>query len=395
MNDLVKKKIVSLCRKPCSFEYISHKMHGCDLAVLHNLLKELEESKDLSFDGNYWVDKGVNAKDAILQESSHYLENYMGIYSFLSKPHPLDYEWRNSTKTLNHFVENIMEEAGDVLLLGMPTLYSRLLSSPFSGEVTLIDKNHTLDTLSKQVKEGYTILQEDIYQFEPKRNYDLVFMDPPWYELDFKSFLWVSSNSIGLGGLVYVCMPSKFTRENVFKERDVLFEYAKKLGLSLISLYPDTIEYSMPFFEFNAYRSAGISDLSPFWRKGDLIIFQKLSNLHIERPKHQLETDWEEYIKDGVRFKFRKLNDDLEDIKSIVQGDILSSVSRNDKRRSKVNLWTSGNRVFQVSYDTFVNLTKNLETKLTPVIEHITNLENKEYEKYLEWIYYELERTNY
>ena len=51
------------------------------------------------------------------------------------------------------------------------------------------------------------------------------------------------------------------------------------------NLYAQKLHYAMPFFEFNAFRAAGIKDILPFWRKGDLALFRKVHTDFHERPK--------------------------------------------------------------------------------------------------------------
>jgi hypothetical protein len=67
-----------------------------------------------------------------------------------------------------------------------------------------------------------------------------------------------------------------------------------------------------------------------------------------ERPAPIRRSEWWEETLQGVRIRIRpqvELSGDVH-LKSLVAGDILSSVSRREKIRNSVEVWTSGNRIF-------------------------------------------------
>jgi hypothetical protein len=67
-----------------------------------------------------------------------------------------------------------------------------------------------------------------------------------------------------------------------------------------------------------------------------------------ERPAPIRRSEWWEETLQGVRIRIRPqatLNADIH-LKSLMAGDILSSVSRRENVRNSVEVWTSGNRIF-------------------------------------------------
>jgi hypothetical protein len=83
----------------------------------------------------------------------------------------------------------------------------------------------------------------------------------------------------------------------------------------------------------------------------------------------------------------------------------LPSVSKSDDRRIGVNIWTSGNRIFNASQpdiflkylNTFGNPSQgnNEEAIVHNFVQMIVDLEKQEFDDYLNWLYYEMERQGF
>jgi hypothetical protein len=78
-----------------------------------------------------------------------------------------------------------------------------------------------------------------------------------------------------------------------------------------------------------------------------LIILEKVDNAPslLEPPVHV--ESWREATFGPVRIKIRRT--EAPNLTSLVPGDILDTVSRRDPIRSRIGLWTSGNRVFSLN----------------------------------------------
>ncbi len=162
----------------------------------------------------------------------------------------------------------------------------------------------------------------------------------------------------------------------------------------------------MPFFEFNAFRAAGIKDVLPFWRKGDLAFFRKVRKNEQERPILELtRPEWAETEIDSVRVRTKIENatdEEKLEITHLVKGDILPTVSTRDKRRTTANIWTSGNRIYSVNnpvkFHAYLGDIKNDSQQsgeanyVREFIKTVTEFEKKEYNNYLDWLYHEMER---
>lgn len=418
-SEYVNSAILRLCKQPRTFEFISKNLNGLDPIQVSQSLRNLELSNQLQKIDDLWSLKENNHPpllNLLPEDPQLYLKKYMGYFEFIKMPHPLDFEWRNSTASLNYLINEIQElnsVSDKILFLGMPTLFATACIKDIPQKITLVERNKPIvKGLSKlnTDKERFRIIEEDIFKADPAKigKYYSVIMDPPWYTPHFYQFMWLAAQCVEMGGVIGISLPPINTRPNIDKERIDWFEFCQKHGLCLENLYAQKLHYAMPFFEFNAFRAAGIKDILPFWRKGDLALFRKVHNDSFTRPEiNEIKSDWIEREIETVRLRVNVGNVDevtgqkLE-IESIVKSDILPSVSTRDERREHANIWTSGNRIFKVNNPrNFVKILDELKNKspetedeclVSDFISAVTQFEKKEYNNYLDWLYHEMER---
>lgn len=195
------------------------------------------------------------------------------------------------------------------------------------------------------------------------------------------------------------------TRPDIDKERIEWFSFCQRNGLCLENLYAQKLHYAMPFFEFNAFRAAGIKDVLPFWRKGDLALFRKVRLSKDKRPVFKDSNNWIEREIDAVRIRVKldkNRNSEKLEFNSMIKGDILPTVSTRNDKRKEANVWTSGNRVYQVNNPKrFLELIDSSDVSnydseerksVSDFLDMIADLEKKEYNNYLDWLYHEMER---
>lgn len=422
-NDYLKNLVVRLCKQPRSFEFISKNVNGLEPIETLNLLRELETENILVFNSDLWVIPEVSISENLElypTEKKHFLQKYMGYFDFLKTPHPLDFEWRNSTESLNRLLLKLRDIStihDKILLLGMPTLYATAFQKDLPNLVTLIERNKPIvQSLTKLTKGNtrYNVLEEDIFKVDPGivGEHFCVVMDPPWYTPHFFQFMWLAAESISTGGLIAISLPPINTRPNIIDERIEWFTFCKEIGLCIESLEPQTLQYAMPFFEFNALRAGGIENVMPFWRKGDLAIFRKVGKTGYARPKAEvIENKWREKEYNSVRLRVKvpngKTEESIQDIEinSIIKMDILPTVSSRDPRREQANIWTSGNRIFntnnpklffqileELTHDLNYRNKNNNYKKVYQFLEMVSKLEENEFKNYIDWIYNEMER---
>ena len=417
-SEYIDSIILRLCKQPRTFEYISKNLNGLDPIQLAQALEKLEQKEKLHKRGDMWSLKEKRKQptlNLVSEDPQLYLKKYMGYFEFLKLPHPLDFEWRNSTASLNYLINQVQEinSVNDkILFLGMPTLFATACIKDIPQKVTLVERNKPIvNGLAKLNvdKDRFRILEADIFKVAPKTigKYYSVIMDPPWYSPHFYQFMWLAAQCVEVGGIIGISLPPINTRPNIDKERIEWFSFCQENGLCLENLYSQKLHYAMPFFEFNALRCAGIKDILPFWRKGDLALFRKVHTDTQDRPEIiENRPEWVEKEIDTVRIRVKvekreEKNVELK-ISALLKGDILPSISSRDKRRQFANVWTSGNRIFKVNdSEKFIRLLDDLEkgkpeTKelkyISEFLNTITGFEKKEYNNYLDWLYHEMER---
>jgi hypothetical protein len=393
-------------------------LNGFDPVELMEALKTLESRKAIANINGLWCAKASNATSLFKSTNdakASFFNEHIGFFGLFDKPHPLDFEWRNSTGSLDYLIkkiQNVNEAQDKILFLGFPTLFAAACIKDISQKVTLVEKNKPIVKGLRKLnadKQRFQIIEADIFRANPKEvgKYYSVIMDPPWYSPHFYQFMWLASQCVEVGGIVGISLPPINTRPDVDKERIEWFSFCQKQGLCLENLYAQKLHYAMPFFEFNAFRAAGIKDILPFWRKGDLALFRKVHTDFHERPKlNEERSDWEEREIDTVRIrvKLEKIEEEESEleISHLTKGDILPTVSTRDKRRDNANVWTSGNRIFKVNDPyKFIQLLDDLKNGkpkdndlklIADFISAVAEFEKNEYNDYLNWLYHEMER---
>jgi hypothetical protein len=417
-SDYINSLILRLCDQPRTFEFISLNLNGFDPVELCDALNNLESKKKITKVNGLWCINREGKKSTIKNSNTaitNFFNEHIGFFGLFDKPHPLDFEWRNSTASLDYLislVQRINYVHEKTLFLGFPTLFAAACLKDIPQHVTLVEKNPPIIrglTKLKKDKPNFQIIEADIFKVLPSTigKYYSVIMDPPWYSPHFYQFMWLASQCVEVGGIIGISIPPINTRPDIGKERVDWFSFCQKHGMCLENLYAQKVHYAMPFFEFNAFRAAGIKDILPFWRKGDLALFRKVYIDKSKRPKlDQKQTEWVEREIDSVRIrvKIEKIKKQASELKitNLIKGDILPSVSTRDKRRDIANVWTSGNRIFNVNNtskfiqlldDNKKELAKTVElTMVADFVNTVVEFEKNEYNNYLDWLYHEMER---
>ena len=282
----------------------------------------------------------------IHQTQSHQLD--------LPIPHPLDYDWRFSDQTVDQLLvecERTTKPGQTVVLLGVPTALRAAYERAFDRRVVLLDASETTVDLLTVATGGNALKCDLLVDPLPEVVANAVIGDPPWYPDEMSAFLWAAAKLCSLGGYILMSVPPIGTRPTIESERSEFFALAEQLGLKLVSLEPATLIYRSPLFETNALKVEGIPNVGHDWRRGDLALFSRETQVDVVRPAYSSSLQlWVEECVDGMRWRIRRAeNRGFGDPKliSIVPGDVLPSVSKRDVRRVHADVWTSGNRVFR------------------------------------------------
>ena len=269
----------------------------------------------------------------------------------LPVPHPLDFDWRFTSETINDLFRRVSEvepTAGGVCFLGAPTLFRAAVERSMARPFYLVDAS-VASAQALQVAPGRMFVSDLLTEALPDLRAGVVVSDPPWYEEFIRAFLWAAAQLVEVGGSVLLSFPPVGTRPYIEDEWKRAHKFAQQLGLTLRERSL-SLKYVSPPFEQNALRAAHHQYVQPDWRPGVLVLFEKTGECREPRPSSDVcHPKWSEQSFLGVRWRFRQQPQAIVCRPLLVEavpGDILDSVSRRDPRRAKADVWTSGNRIF-------------------------------------------------
>lgn len=279
--------------------------------------------------------------------------------STLPVPHPLDFDWRFAHEALDALIDAGNRLAGtgvEVLCIGAPSLHQRL--STAGRRSTLLDANPDVIAAMATLGANRTIQVRVGCDPLPEISAPLVVIDPPWYPEHVRLFLWAASRLCADGGVVLLSFPPAGTRPGVADEQDNAIAYAAEVGLEHKDIRHAELAYCSPPFERLALSAAGYADLPEDWRRGDLIVFRAgLARDAASSPEPVADdAQWIAIPAEPTRIKVRAPGSGrptgmaiASRLSSIIDGDILPTVSRRDPRRAEVAVWTACNRVYACS----------------------------------------------
>jgi type I restriction enzyme R subunit len=278
----------------------------------------------------------------------------------LPVPHPLDFDWRFTSETINDLfrrVNEVDQTAGGVCFLGAPTLFRAAVERSMARPFYLVDAS-VASVQALQDTQGRIFVSDLLTEALPHLRPAVVVSDPPWYEEFIRAFLWAAAQLVEVGGSVLLSFPPVGTRPHIEDEWKRTQEFARQLGLTLRERSL-SLKYISPPFEQNALRAAHHQYVQPDWRPGVLVLFEKTGECREPRPSSGIcHPKWSEQSLLGVRWRFRLQQQPIVCrplLVEAVRGAVLDSVSRRDPRRAKADVWTSGNRIFACLHTMYVD----------------------------------------
>lgn len=291
--------------------------------------------------------------------------------SMLPLPHPANYDWRFSSET-RRFLRRLIGRLGNkreaTVLLGAPSIYLTLLEA--RRKVLLLDRNHsTIAKLQVPRRRSMRAIQHDLFEsFVTPERFGIALADPPWYPEFYRAFIDRSSELLRLNGVLILSMLPSLTRPSAESDRADIETYAAEAGFILVNKLTAKAQYESPNFEFKTLADAGIF-CDKKWRVGDFFVFRK-AKVTRRRIHHSLakEPRWTTFHFDHFEIKLRQRRERARRKLRIVQlihgGRTVGSVSRRDRIRSRIDLWTSEN----VAYSA---------TRLEPIREALVRLDGR------------------
>jgi hypothetical protein len=289
-------------------------------------------------------------------------------------PHPLDFYWPHDPKSIDLLIEMIATRAspGDpVAHLGTPNVFTAAITR-------LPDRRHVLFDRSAQranalqSSDGEVVRVDLLAGAVPQLNAPVALIDPPWYLAPLRGFLWAAAAVLRQGGEVLASLPPAGTRPSARAELDEILSWAAAGGLTVAERREQGVRYLSPPFERASQQAAGVLGVPDDWRCGELVVLRLDRPFEHARPTippDEQNAPWIEFLIDEIPIWVRD-RDDGSDVPqgtlltSLVDGDVLPSVSSRDPVRRHADLWTSLNRVWASSS------TRTLQAICTALADH-------------------------
>ena len=270
---------------------------------------------------------------------------------YLPIPHILDSDWRftvESTTVLTQLIKEYSSfKRGNLVMIGTPSLFLMVNSHPdiLHYNTMLIEKNNIkyFHTVSSN------IITNDVSKVSLEDYADVIVCDPPWYIDAIKMFIQSAQRMLRKNAILILVVPPEGVRDGIRDEYQQIINTAEALGFSLCSMLEEIVSYVSPPFEVKALETRGITNYPIDWRKGSAMIFRKVEIKEVTEIVSNLtdKTVWQEAIVSNVRFKVKlEVLSQVEVINHIVLNDVYPTVSMRNDLCKRVNVWTSGNRVY-------------------------------------------------
>lgn len=413
----IDKIVLDMIKKHTDFYYLMKKGNGIHPIDIKMALGRLHKSKKISSTVYRKVMKSAKDKGKVVLENDN----------LLPVPHLLDYDWRFDNQGIGRMFSLINKNCqGDnkvIAFVGTPSLFKICFSKrDIKNRYILIDKNtdkhiqYIMRCSQNFSYSKYDIMSSQTVDIQA----DIVIMDPPWY-LDYNKLFFQFANSLlTIGGKIICVLPPRYTRKNIEEELDDLKQFIGYLGITTEHYFRNAVSYSTPPFERNVLRANGIYCIPRGWRTGDILIAKKINEKKGSQPPIIIEENqWEEINIGSVRYKLKtKQNLEIKSadlvIEKIYTNDIYPSVKRSmSMAEKKINVWTSGNRVFYCSnipllyyilldysmryqhYDLYINkriencfnimLSETQKENIMKCIKLIEKINKKEQQEYGKW----------
>ena len=224
-----------------------------------------------------------NLPELISEHSLKFINSSVVGKSYLPAPDVSYSQWWFEEATIKKIIEKVkikvqVSEQKKVLSIGTPTL---AIKTSENFETTLLDIDNDVITIFNGLKrtdcKGLKYNIADELPNDLHNEFDIVLVDPPWYDAAIRLAINRGIQAVKPGGEVFLSFPGRLTRPGIEKSRSQLIKDLVAVDHDIISIEHDSLSYVVPFFEASALKGLqGFKTIS--WRKGDLIIIKKNSD---------------------------------------------------------------------------------------------------------------------
>ncbi|HEY4244257.1 MAG TPA: dNTP triphosphohydrolase [Kofleriaceae bacterium] len=272
-----------------TLDAICSRCHGASLDVVRKLLDE----KD------YTLERRQEMADKARQRAALARRRAGKVHSNMPSPDPERAQWWFSLDSIERLCELVFActaVGGDIGLLGSPSL-AAFYATRYEASITLLDADQDVldaaaipcpvpqDMRSASGRDGairpvrYDV-KESPTQMEA--SFDVLVMDPPWYDMEFRTFASRAARLLKPGAFLISTFPGRLTRSGLADERRTLMREAF-CDFTFTTNMPDMMGYSVPRFEKNAHLTVPGYEGQP-WRFCDIMIFMRNESMPAQAP---------------------------------------------------------------------------------------------------------------
>jgi len=296
----------------------------------------------------------------------------------LPAANPLFYQWWYTAKSRENILTRVLEIKHDrVLCLGTPTIAIILMINNINTTLFDIDGD-IIENL--KVYDEYKNFQAYKYNVwtdldkEYLSQYDIVIIDPPWYQEYFEVFFTRAIQASQIGGTIFCSFPQILTRPGIENDRKLIINKLIELGQELIYIERNVLEYEVPIFEKNVNNTIVNEFNNLPWRRSDLISI-KVNSKNVSSVEHRVDPEVKSYyINNQVnRFRIFLKMESIHNKFLISENKKFAETYSRREDFGKVNLWTSDKKGYIVEdiklFDTLITLwSKNIP--LSSIFNH-------------------------
>tara|TARA_R110000796_G_scaffold73219_1_gene164874 strand:+ start:982 stop:2139 length:1158 start_codon:yes stop_codon:yes gene_type:complete len=185
--------------------------------------------------------------------------------------------WEFCTESRKIIAENSWGKRDNVCLLGAPSLVSLLPDADLNNCHLLIDIRE-LDNGSSSSNYRHLSYDLNVLRGEEFSNeFDVCFLDPPWYMSNYLHWIEVAAKYCKVGGIVSFPLLGELTRPSAEADRKAILRHCERIGLE-VEIEADLALYDLPTFEERMLIDAGLPPCK--WKRADIVRGRKI---HAER----------------------------------------------------------------------------------------------------------------
>jgi hypothetical protein len=252
------------------------------------------------------------------------------------EPHPLDYDWRYSSRTVWALSERAF---GRTIAVGCPSI-ARVLRCRGIAHTSVDWQPHNAEHPNSTVI--------DVGNAGPMQGnyFDTAFQDPPWYPADLVRWMIWTAQHLVVGGRLFSSIWPEETRPTGQAERAHVL--ALMSAWSDVRIVPSALCYEVPYFEQVARQLSGESEPAQAWRTGDLIEAVITRRPPPVSPQHRPAV-WYRFVWNTYQLAVRAdaISDGPQYIGTHPQarGWIWPEFSKRARGRDEIGMWSSRNEV--------------------------------------------------